>query len=107
MSDVKITVPDMGDFKDVEIIEVLVKEGQTIKKNDSLITLESDKSSVEVPSSHSGEIKKINVKIGDKVNKGDTILTINSEVKEEKKEIEIKKKNFNSWWHRFYWLPFG
>ena len=83
MSDVKITVPDMGDFKDVEIIEVLVKEGQTIKKNDSLITLESDKSSVEVPSSHSGEIKKINVKIGDKVNKGDTILTINSEVKEE------------------------
>ena len=76
MSDVKITVPDMGDFKDVEIIEVLVKEGQSIKKNDSLITLESDKSSVEVPSSHSGEIKKINVKIGDKVNKGDTILTI-------------------------------
>ncbi len=92
MSDVKITVPDMGDFKDVEIIEVLVKEGQTIKKNDSLITLESDKSSVEVPSSHSGEIKKINVKIGDKVNKGDTILTINSEVKEEKKEI-VKKKS--------------
>ena len=87
MSDVKITVPDMGDFKDVEIIEVLVKEGQTIKKNDSLITLESDKSSVEVPSSHSGEIKKINVKIGDKVNKGDTILTINSEVKEEKKKL--------------------
>ena len=44
MSDLKITVPDMGDFKDVEIIEVLVKEGQTINKNDSLITLESDKS---------------------------------------------------------------
>ena len=48
MPDLKITVPDMGDFKDVEIIEVLVKEGQTINKNDSLITLESDKSSVEV-----------------------------------------------------------
>ena len=48
MSDLKITVPDMGDFKDVEIIEVLVKEGQTINKNHSLITLESDKSSVEV-----------------------------------------------------------
>ena len=50
MSDLKVTVPDMGDFKDVEIIEVLVKEGQTINKNESLITLESDKSSVEVPS---------------------------------------------------------
>ena len=56
MSDLKITVPDMGDFKDVEIIEVLVKEGQTINKNDSLITLESDKSSVEVPSTQSGTI---------------------------------------------------
>ncbi len=54
MSDLKITVPDMGDFKDVEIIEVLVKEGETINKNDSLITLESDKSSVEVPSTESG-----------------------------------------------------
>ena len=49
MASTKILVPDMGDFKDVEIIEVLVKEGQQIKKNDSLITLESDKSSVEVP----------------------------------------------------------
>ena len=52
MSDLKITVPDMGDFKDVEIIEVLVKEGQTINKNDSLITLESDKSSVEIGRAH-------------------------------------------------------
>ena len=63
MPDLKITVPDMGDFKDVEIIEVLVKEGQTINKNDSLITLESDKSSVEVPSTQSGTINKINVKV--------------------------------------------
>ena len=75
MTKIKISVPDMGDFKDVEIIEVLVKDGQTINKNDSLITLESDKSSVEVPSTHSGKIEKINVTIGDKVNKGDTILT--------------------------------
>ena len=58
MTKIKITVPDMGDFKDVEIIEVLVKDGQTINKNDSLITLESDKSSVEVPSTHSGKIEK-------------------------------------------------
>ena len=62
MTNVKIFVPDMGDFKDVEIIEVLVKEGQEIKKNDSLITLESDKSSVEVPSTQNGIIEKIKVK---------------------------------------------
>ena len=61
MSDLKITVPDMGDFKDVEIIEVLVKEGQTINKNDSLITLESDKSSVEIPSTFSGKVENIEV----------------------------------------------
>ena len=63
----EIKVPDIGDFKNVEIIEILVEEGQTIEKNDPLITLESDKSSVEVPSSFAGTIKKLNVKIGDKV----------------------------------------
>ena len=78
MAKTKILIPDMGDFKDVEIIEVLVKEGQNIKKNDSLITLESDKSSVEVPSTHEGIVEKINVKVGDKVNKGDLILSLMS-----------------------------
>ena len=101
MSSQKILVPDMGDFKDVEIIEVLVKEGQSIKKNDSLITLESDKSSVEVPSTHDGVIEKIIVKVGDKVNKGDLILDLISENKKEIKEstdekierkVEINKK---------------
>ena len=97
MANKKILVPDMGDFKDVEIIEVLVKEGQSIKKNDSLITLESDKSSVEVPSTHTGIIEKINVKIGDKVNQGDLILNLNiveiSKKTEsiDKKEPQIKK----------------
>ena len=101
MASKKILIPDMGDFKDVEIIEVLVKEGQQIKKNDSLITLESDKSSVEVPSSHEGVIEKINIKVGDKVNKGDLILSLNAEsATEEKKEAvsnqkEIEKKNLN------------
>ena len=71
----KILVPDMGDFKDVEVIEVLVKKGQVIKKNDSLITLESDKSSVEVPSTHEGKIEKINVSVGDKINKGCLLYT--------------------------------
>ena len=93
MASKKILVPDMGDFKDVEIIEVLVKEGQQIKKNDSLITLESDKSSVEVPSTHEGVIEKINIKVGDKVNKGDLILSLNAEsVTEEKKEAISEKK---------------
>ena len=94
MTKLKITIPDMGDFKDVEIIEVLVKEGQLVKKNDSLITLESDKSSVEVPSTHEGRIEKINLKIGDKVNKGDLILTLKSDEQENVKKIikdEVKK----------------
>ncbi len=92
MANQKILVPDMGDFKDVEIIEVLVKEGQNIKKNESLITLESDKSSVEVPSTHEGVIEKINVKIGDKVNKGDLILNLKTnEVSEKAENPDIKK----------------
>ena len=76
MSDTEIKVPNIGDFKDVEVIEVLVSEGQTIKKNDPLITIESDKSSVEIPSTINGVIESINVKIGDKVSKDDLILNI-------------------------------
>jgi pyruvate dehydrogenase E2 component (dihydrolipoamide acetyltransferase) len=94
MANLKIIVPDMGDFKDVEVIEVLVKDGQTINKNDSIITLESDKSSVEVPSTHSGKIEKVNVSVGDKINKGDLILILeSSEKKEEIKKEEPKKEN--------------
>ncbi len=93
MTALKITIPDMGDFKEVEIIEVLVKEGQKIKKNDSLITLESDKSSVEVPATHAGIIQKINLKVGDKVNQGDLILTLDSEEKEIKQTTEKKTEN--------------
>jgi pyruvate dehydrogenase E2 component (dihydrolipoamide acetyltransferase) len=79
MAEQKIIVPNIGDFKEVEVIEVLVKEGQEIKKDESIITLESDKSSVEVPSNFSGIIKKIDVKVGDKVSEGTTILSLNSE----------------------------
>ena len=81
MAEQKIIVPNIGDFKEVEVIEVLVKEGQKIKKDDSIITLESDKSSVEVPSNFSGIIKKINIKVGDKVSEGTTILSLNGEEK--------------------------
>ena len=74
----ELLVPDIGDFEKVEIIEVLVKKGDKINKNDPVVTLESDKSSVEVPSTYQGKVENINVKIGDKVSKGDLILTLSS-----------------------------
>ena len=74
----KLLVPDIGDFENVEIIELLVKEGQEIKKNDPVVTIESDKSSVEIPSTFSGKIESIKVKVGDKVSKGDLILNISN-----------------------------
>ena len=74
----QIKVPNIGDFKEVEIIEVLVKEGDQINKGDPIITLESDKSSVEVPSTHTGTVESIKVKIGDKVSEGSIILEISS-----------------------------
>ena len=71
-----ISVPDIGDFKDVEVIEVLVKPGDRINKNDPIVTIESDKSSLEIPSPSSGEIKDLKVKIGDKVSEGSILATI-------------------------------
>ena len=97
MSETEIKVPNIGDFKDVEVIEVLVTEGQSIKKNDALITIESDKSSVEIPSNLNGKIKSLKIKIGDKVSEGDLILTLEntSEIKnEEIKKIPEKEKEF-------------
>ena len=96
MSETEIKVPNIGDFKDVEVIEVLVTEGQSIKKNDALITIESDKSSVEIPSNLEGKIKNLKIKVGDKVSEGDLILTIDaSEVKKEeiKEKPEIEKES--------------
>ncbi len=72
----KITVPDIGDFSDVEIIEVLISAGDTINAEDSLITLESDKASMEIPSPQSGVVKKVLVKLGDKVSQGSLILEL-------------------------------
>jgi len=73
-----LLLPDIGDFEKVEIVEVLVKAGDKIKKNESLVTLESDKSSVEVPSTDDGIIESVNVKIGDKVSKGHLLATLES-----------------------------
>ncbi len=88
-----IKVPNIGEFKNVEVIEVIVKKGQEIKKNDPLITIESDKSSVEIPSSLDGKVISLNVKIGDKVSEGDKILELEiSKVLEKKTEI-IKTNN--------------
>ncbi len=77
-----LKVPNIGEFDNVEVIEVLINEGQKIEKNDPLITIESDKSSVEIPSLESGTIRSLNVKVGDKVSEGDKILEI--EVNEKK-----------------------
>jgi len=77
MSDiVEVVVPDIGDFKDVEVIEVLVKAGDAVAKEQSLITVESDKASMEIPSSHAGTVKQMRVKLGDKVSQGSPILTL-------------------------------
>ncbi|MDC0046695.1 2-oxo acid dehydrogenase subunit E2 [Candidatus Pelagibacter sp.] len=78
MSEINLKVPNIGDFKDVEVIEVLVSEGQTVVKNDPLITIESDKSSVEIPSNFEGKIKSLNIKVGDKVSEGSSILVLES-----------------------------
>ncbi len=96
MSDIEIKVPNIGDFKDVEVIEVLVNKGQSIKKNDPLITIESDKSSVEIPSSFEGKISNLNIKVGDKVSEGDLILTLekSSEINQKDEEKPIIEKEF-------------
>ncbi|MBV8637481.1 MAG: dihydrolipoyllysine-residue acetyltransferase [Candidatus Eremiobacteraeota bacterium] len=74
----EVRVPDIGDFKDVPVIEVLVKPGDRVKKNDSLITLESEKASMEVPSTDEGVVETVNVKVGDRVSKGTAIVTLAS-----------------------------
>ena len=94
MSETEIKVPNIGDFKDVEVIEVLVTEGQIIQKNDPLITIESDKSSVEIPSNFEGKVKSLQIKVGDKVSEGDLILILEekSQTKEKVDEKPIIEK---------------
>ncbi|NIA53837.1 dihydrolipoyl dehydrogenase [Massilia sp. TW-1] len=76
MSTVEVKVPNIGDFKDVEIIELMVKPGDTIKVDQSLVTVESDKASMEIPSTHAGVVQELKVKVGDKVNEGSLLLTL-------------------------------
>ncbi|HEX7645051.1 MAG TPA: dihydrolipoyllysine-residue acetyltransferase [Burkholderiaceae bacterium] len=79
MSMVEVKVPDIGDFKEVEVIEVMVKVGDTIKVDQSLVTVESDKASMEIPSSHAGVIKELKVKLGDKVAEGTLLLLVEAD----------------------------
>ncbi|WP_019141659.1 dihydrolipoyllysine-residue acetyltransferase [Noviherbaspirillum massiliense] len=77
-STVEVKVPDIGDFKEVEVIEVMVKPGDTVKVDQSLVTVESDKASMEIPSSHAGVVKELKIKVGDKVSEGSLLLTLAS-----------------------------
>ena len=93
MSEINIKVPNIGEFKDVEVIEVLVSEGQSVDKNDPLITIESDKSSIEIPSNYEGKVKSLKLKVGDKVSEGDFILILERNTnKNEIKEYEKIEK---------------
>jgi len=99
MPETEIKVPNIGEFKNVEVIEVLVLSGQSVSKNEPIVTIESDKSSVEIPSSFEGKIKSVNVKVGDKISEGDTILILEKSeiIKEdiqEQPKVEKKEAKF-------------
>src|ERR1700704_4257045 len=74
----QVVVPDIGDFKEVEVIEVLVKPGDAVAKEQSLITLESDKATMEIPSPAEGVVKELKVKVGDKISQGSLILVLDA-----------------------------
>ena len=94
MSEIDIKVPNIGEFKDVEVIEVLVSEGQTVVKNDPLITIESDKSSIEIPSNFEGKVKSLSIKVGDKVSEGSLILILENKINiSETLKSELKIEN--------------
>src|SRR5205085_7784592 len=90
----QVIVPDIGDFKEVEVIEVLVKPGEAVKKEQSLITLESDKATMEIPSPAAGVVKELKVKTGDKVSQGSPILLLDAqdEAKKATPKAEPPKK---------------
>ncbi|HKU70932.1 MAG TPA: biotin/lipoyl-containing protein, partial [Burkholderiales bacterium] len=73
---IEVKVPDIGDFKNIPVIEVLVKAGDTVGKEAPLVTLESDKATMEVPAPSAGKVKELKVKVGDKVSEGSIVLTL-------------------------------
>src|ERR1700694_1180057 len=86
MAGIEVKVPDIGDFKEVEVIEVLVKPGDAVAQEQSLITLESDKATMEIPSPGAGVVKELRIKVGDKVSQGSPILVLESSEAEKKPE---------------------
>ena len=74
-----VNLPDIGDFDSVDVIEILVKIGDLVKENDSIITLETDKATMEIPAPFSGQVTNIAIKVGDKISHGDLILTVESD----------------------------
>ncbi|MCH9847290.1 MAG: hypothetical protein K0U53_07230, partial [Betaproteobacteria bacterium] len=79
MALIDVQVPDIGDFDEVAVIEVLVNVGDTVAVDQSLVTVESDKASMEIPSSHAGVVKAMTVKLGDKVTKGSVLLQVEAQ----------------------------
>ena len=86
MATTEVKVPDIGDFKDVEVIEVHVRPRDRLAAEDPMITLESDKASMEVPAPAAGEVKEVKVKTGDRVSEGDLILLLETEAAEAAKQ---------------------
>jgi dihydrolipoamide dehydrogenase len=91
MAGTEVKVPDIGDFKEVEVIEVLVKPGDRVTKEQSLVTLESDKATMEIPSPGAGVVKEIRLKVGDKVSKGSAILLLEGEEKGSPQKVDPPK----------------
>ena len=89
MALIDIQVPDIGDFDEVTVIELMVKVGDTVKSDQSLITVESDKASMEIPCSHGGVVKELKVKLGDKVKQGSVVLVLEGEGAE--KSFKIRR----------------
>ena len=77
---IDIKVPDIGDYKDVPVIEVLVKAGDRVEKEQSIVVLESDKATMDVPSSHFGLVKEVKVKVGDSISEGAIVLILKSQI---------------------------
>src|SRR6266404_2829979 len=90
MPSTEVKVPDIGDFKNVEVIEILVKPGDAVAKEQSLVTLESDKATMEIPSPDAGVVKEVRIKVGEKVSQGSPILELDA--KDEPKKAESKKQ---------------
>ena len=88
----KILVPDIGNFDSVDVIEVIAKIGDVIKKDDSLITLETDKASMDIPAPHAGTVKEIFLKVGDKIKQGSPILMLDVVLDEKQAETKTEIK---------------